>query len=271
MASTRHQTPPNSHNPQSLPPLTVLTAIVSLSLPHYNGVLSPNNPFFPFPSRIRHLPCHQRAIKHLWNTAVYLTPTFNPSENELAWPSDPFTPSNPAPTLLHSDRPHLIAPKYKWDALPSCIANEPYLKLWNAIAYYSLPPIVYHLDGADGILDNACEIKMRIKAFAYVAITRSLKDMRSKGLVQPSATFAGHSLGEFSALASVADILPSSSLVDIMFYHGPTLQHAVEHDEQGRSNYGQCCCFSFCNFEVTESAWALMNAFLFTQALQSGR
>ncbi|KAN0115841.1 hypothetical protein V8E52_006381 [Russula decolorans] len=79
---------------------------------------------------------------------------------------------------------------------------------------------------------------MRIKAFAYVAITRSLKDMRSKGLVQPSATFAGHSLGEFSALASVADILPSSSLVDIMFYHGPTLQHAVEHDEQGRSNYG---------------------------------
>lgn len=93
----------------------------------------------------------------------------------MEWPSDPFTASNPAPTSLRSDRPRLIAPKYKWDALPSRIANEPYLKLWNAsifqnaTAYYSLPPVVYHLDGASGILDNAREIKMRIKAFAYVA------------------------------------------------------------------------------------------------------
>ena len=93
----------------------------------------------------------------------------------MAWPSDPFAASSPAPTSLRSDRPRLIAPKYKWDALPSRIANEPYLKLWNdsifrnATAYYSLPPVVYHLDGASGILDNAREVKMRIKAFAYVA------------------------------------------------------------------------------------------------------
>ena len=40
------------------------------------------------------------------------------------------------------------------------------------------------------------------------------------GLVRP--------LGEFSALAAVADILPNSSLVDIVFYHGLTMQHAVE-------------------------------------------
>ena len=93
----------------------------------------------------------------------------------MEWPSDTFTPSSPAPTSLRSDRPRLIAPKYKWDALPSRIPNEPYLKLWNtsifqnATAYYSLPPVVYHLDGASGILDNAREVKMRIKAFAYVA------------------------------------------------------------------------------------------------------
>lgn len=64
--------------------------------------------------------------------------------------------------------------------------------------------------------------------------------MRSKGLVQPDAAFAGHSLGEFSALAAVADILPNSSLVDIVFYRGLTMQHAVERDEQGRSNYAMC-------------------------------
>ena len=52
---------------------------------------------------------------------------------------------------------------------------EPNLKYWNdsifknATAYYSQSPVAYHLDGASGILDNAREIKMRIKAFAYVA------------------------------------------------------------------------------------------------------
>ena len=54
------------------------------------------------------------------------------------------------------------------------IKNDPYLKFWNdtifgnATAYFSLPPVVYHMDGSSGILDNAREIKMRIKAFAYV-------------------------------------------------------------------------------------------------------
>jgi fatty acid synthase subunit alpha len=64
--------------------------------------------------------------------------------------------------------------------------------------------------------------------------------MRSKGLVQPGAAFAGHSLCELSALASVADILPNSSLVVIVFYRGLTMQHTVERDEQGCSNYAMC-------------------------------
>jgi len=72
------------------------------------------------------------------------------------------------------DRPRLIAPAYKWQALPTLIQNDPYLKGWNdtifgnATAYFSLDPVVYHLDGDSGILDNARETKMRIKAFAYV-------------------------------------------------------------------------------------------------------
>ena len=61
-----------------------------------------------------------------------------------------------------------------WQALPNLIQNDPYLKGWNdtifgnATAYFSLDPVVYHMDGDSGILDNAREIKMRIKAFAYV-------------------------------------------------------------------------------------------------------
>ena len=93
----------------------------------------------------------------------------------MEWPQDPFSPSNPSPTSLRTDRPRLIAPSYKWAALPSRIANDAYLKAWNdtifgnATAYYSLPVVAYFMDGSSGILDNAREIKMRIKAFAYVA------------------------------------------------------------------------------------------------------
>ena len=67
----------------------------------------------------------------------------------------------------------MIAPAYKLRALPQLIANSAYLSAWNATifgnasAYFSLPPVVYHLDGGNGILDNSREIKMRIKAFSY--------------------------------------------------------------------------------------------------------
>jgi malonyl CoA-acyl carrier protein transacylase len=37
----------------------------------------------------------------------------------------------------------------------------------------------------------------------------AFEDLLSKGFIQPDAAFAGHSLGEFSALASIADICPT--------------------------------------------------------------
>ncbi|KAH9953906.1 acyl transferase domain-containing protein, partial [Lactifluus volemus] len=64
-----------------------------------------------------------------------------------------------------------------------------------------------------------------------------------ESFVQPDAAFADHSLGEFSALASVADILPNSSLVDVVFYRGLTMQRAVERDELSRSNCAMCATF----------------------------
>jgi hypothetical protein len=93
----------------------------------------------------------------------------------VAWPADTFPfSSSPSPTALRTDRPRLIAPKYKWDVLPRLITQDAYLKSWNdtifgnATAYFSLSPVQYHMDGDSGILDNAREVKMRIKAFAYV-------------------------------------------------------------------------------------------------------
>ncbi|KAI8973281.1 fatty acid synthase [Mycotypha africana] len=66
----------------------------------------------------------------------------------------------------------------------------------------------------------------------------AFEDMRSKELIQTNCAFAGHSLGEYAALASVADVLPLNSLVDVVFYRGMTMQSAVKRDEEGRSNYG---------------------------------
>ena len=68
----------------------------------------------------------------------------------------------------------------------------------------------------------------------------SFEDMRTKGLVQRDSSFAGHSLGEYSALAALAEVMPIESLVSVVFYRGLTMQVAVERDEQGRSNYGMC-------------------------------
>lgn len=62
-------------------------------------------------------------------------------------------------------------------------------------------------------------------------------DMKAKGLIEPEAAFAGHSLGEYSALAAIADVLPISSLADVVFFRGITMQRAVQRDAEGKSQY----------------------------------
>ncbi|KAF4614083.1 hypothetical protein D9613_007929 [Agrocybe pediades] len=80
--------------------------------------------------------------------------------------------------------------------------------------------------------------------FAQIALVvtekAAFEDMRVKGYVQKDCAFAGHSLGEYSALASIADVLHISALVDVVFYRGITMQRAVERDSENRSNYAMC-------------------------------
>lgn len=68
----------------------------------------------------------------------------------------------------------------------------------------------------------------------------SYEDIKSKGLVPSDIMFAGHSLGEYSALSSLANVMPIESLVDVVFYRGMTMQVAVPRDDLGRSNYSMC-------------------------------
>ncbi|EJU05022.1 fatty acid synthase [Dacryopinax primogenitus] len=80
--------------------------------------------------------------------------------------------------------------------------------------------------------------------FAQIALVvtekAAFEDMKSKGLVQMGCPFAGHSLGEYSALASIAGVLPISALTDVVFFRGLTMQRAVERDAHDRSNYAMC-------------------------------
>ncbi|WRT68297.1 uncharacterized protein IL334_005273 [Kwoniella shivajii] len=62
-------------------------------------------------------------------------------------------------------------------------------------------------------------------------------DMKAHGLIDTNAAFAGHSLGEYSALAAIADVLPISALADVVFFRGITMQRAVQRDAEGKSQY----------------------------------
>ncbi|KAJ2303230.1 fatty acid synthase alpha subunit Lsd1, partial [Coemansia sp. RSA 2705] len=66
----------------------------------------------------------------------------------------------------------------------------------------------------------------------------AVADMRANGLVQTDAMFAGHSLGEYCALAALGDIFTIEGLLDITFYRGLIMQSAVPRDAQGRSEFG---------------------------------
>lgn len=80
--------------------------------------------------------------------------------------------------------------------------------------------------------------------FTQIALVTVAKaafvDLSSKGLVQPRSPFGGHSLGEYAALASIADVMPISSLIDVVFYRGLTMNRAVVRDSKGRSNFSMC-------------------------------
>ncbi|KAF4203473.1 hypothetical protein CNMCM8927_008618 [Aspergillus lentulus] len=77
--------------------------------------------------------------------------------------------------------------------------------------------------------------------FAQPAITvlekATFEDMRAKGLIQEGAPFAGHSLGEYGALACLGEFIGFQDLMDIAFYRGMTMQMAVDRDSDGATDY----------------------------------
>ncbi|KAJ2821980.1 fatty acid synthase alpha subunit Lsd1, partial [Coemansia sp. 'formosensis'] len=87
---------------------------------------------------------------------------------------------------------------------------------------------------ATGLLNSTQFTQVALVTLAMATVA----DMRAHSLVQNGAVFAGHSLGEYAALASISSICALESILDLTFCRGLLMQSAVERDAQGRSQYG---------------------------------
>ncbi|PYH46494.1 fatty acid synthase beta subunit [Aspergillus saccharolyticus JOP 1030-1] len=61
-----------------------------------------------------------------------------------------------------------------------------------------------------------------------------IEDMRERGLINEDSCYAGHSLGEYSALAAMGEIFTFEGVTATVFYRGLTMQKSIELDHSGR-------------------------------------
>lgn len=73
-------------------------------------------------------------------------------------------------------------------------------------------------------------------ALAVVAYAQTAR-LSETGSLVPNAIYAGHSLGEYTALASCANIFDLEAVIDVVYSRGSAMHALVERDSQGRSNY----------------------------------
>ncbi|KFI63716.1 Fatty acid synthase [Bifidobacterium cuniculi] len=85
----------------------------------------------------------------------------------------------------------------------------------------------------DGLLNLTQFTQVALATVAFAQTAR----MREAGVDVQPAYFAGHSLGEYDALSSFADVIPLETVLELVFHRGSTMHHLIERDERGRSNY----------------------------------
>ncbi|KAL3429416.1 acyl transferase domain-containing protein [Aspergillus tetrazonus] len=68
------------------------------------------------------------------------------------------------------------------------------------------------------------QIQFTQPALALMEIAQ-IHDMRAKGVIKEDSLFAGHSLGEYVALAAIGKIFTVEKVAALVFYHGLTMQN----------------------------------------------
>ncbi|PNP75519.1 hypothetical protein FNYG_11148 [Fusarium nygamai] len=67
-----------------------------------------------------------------------------------------------------------------------------------------------------------------------------MADLEARQLIPANVTFAGHSLGEYSALMAVGSTMSLEVFISTVFYRGLVMQSTVTYDHHGRSKYAMC-------------------------------
>lgn len=73
-------------------------------------------------------------------------------------------------------------------------------------------------------------------ALAVVAYAQTER-LREADAIASGAMYAGHSLGEYTALASLANIFDLEAVIDVVYSRGSAMGSLVPRDEHGNSNY----------------------------------
>ncbi len=85
----------------------------------------------------------------------------------------------------------------------------------------------------DGVLNLTQFTQVALATLAYA----QTEQLRAEGAFVEGAMYAGHSLGEYNALAACAKIFPFEQVLEIVYARGSAMHDLVERDAEGRSNY----------------------------------
>ena len=86
----------------------------------------------------------------------------------------------------------------------------------------------------EGVLHLTQFTQVALAVVAYAQTTR----LRDAGALATGAMYAGHSLGEYTALASLGNIFDLESVIDVVYSRGSSMGSLVPRDAEGNSDYG---------------------------------
>lgn len=99
-------------------------------------------------------------------------------------------------------------------------------------------PTTLTIDGVkhthpDGVLflTQFTQVAMAVLGAAQMA------ELRESGAFVEGSILAGHSVGEYNALAAVSGVIALEAVVEVVFQRGSVMHTLVERDAKGRSNY----------------------------------